>query len=69
MPERIPTAALPPEEIKEIAEQVVRILALQELEDGSAVAGLFARSTMSKVCSSKSVGCEIQTGALAAARA
>jgi len=55
------------EDIKRIAEQVARILGLQQLEDGGlAEGGLFARSTMSKVCSSKSVGCEIKTAELAA---
>jgi hypothetical protein len=55
------------EDLNRIAEQVAKILGLQQLDDGSTAeaAALFGRSTMSKVCSARSVGCEIHTGAAA----
>jgi hypothetical protein len=55
------------EELSRVAEQVARILGLQQMEDGGAAESIFGRSTMSKVCSAKSNGCEIRTGAMAAA--
>jgi hypothetical protein len=69
MPDQTPyqAAKLSQDELNRLAEQVARILALQKLEDGSTIEAIaFGRSTMSKVCSAASRGCEIHTSAAAA---